>query len=129
MDYEDIVKELSKEAEIKNKENDPKFYDDGQNKAINEEIKLKMLVGRIHLTSLEDDRKARKLYAACTFIYVGGYVLFVLVIFCFYQFYLINHSNRLISNSPIIALLTSTTANVIAALIVVMRYLFPNHRK
>lgn len=77
--------------------------------------------------SAEDDRNARKRYASIIMILVFIYVIFVCYVFHRYQFsFVIKHPS--LSNSPIIAFLTTTTATVVGILITVCQYLFPNNK-
>lgn len=118
----EIVSELINESKIKNGKVDPEDYD--KNLTESDNLKNKILESKYR--SLEDDRAARKFYAACVFLGVGMYISVVLIIFCSYQFLLIPLIHHPISNYPIITLLSSTTANVIAALILVIKYIFPS---
>src|ERR1700729_4027945 len=102
--FRDLMQDLSKETQVKHY--DPKFYNDDLHKSELERIKLR--TAQSYLDSIEDDRKARKIYTPLTFGFVGIYLIVAIIIFCRYQFYLIPNSSKYISASPIIALLTST---------------------
>lgn len=81
---------------------------------------------------MRTDRKARSIYAKKIFGFVKCYIIFVLIIFCIYEFILTPFSvyyHFYISTAPIIALLGSMSITVIGLLAGVVRYLFPNHRK
>lgn len=82
----------------------------------------KKLVNR----DLEQNIKQRKIYAACifglVFIWLAGvYVMLILEGFHYRGFDL--------TEKEILAAITSTTANIIAVLVIIVKYLFPNHPK
>src|SRR5580658_9366931 len=75
-------------------------------------------------TAAKENREARRLYTKIVFGFVFLYIIFVLIIFCRYQFYLAPlHSDLPVG--PIVTLLGTTSANVIGLLAAVVRYLFP----
>jgi hypothetical protein len=87
---------------------------------------------RSELNAMEDDRGARKKYSPLMIKFVVSYICAVLVIYCAYQFTLVPHmalSRLPLSTGPIITLLTTTMANVISLLVIVMKYHYPYWRK
>lgn len=73
-------------------------------------------------TSKKQDREQRKWFSAWIFGVVCIYLLIVLVLLYFTGFSLTR-----LSDTVLVALLTTTTANVIGLLVIVARYLFPRN--
>lgn len=71
-------------------------------------------------TSKKQDREQRKKFAAWIFGVVCVYILSVLTLL-----YIIGFSFAYLTDTVLVALLTTTTANVIGLLVIVARYLFP----
>lgn len=73
-------------------------------------------------TSKKQDREQRKYFSTWIFGVVCAYLLIVLVLL-----YLTGFSLTRLSDTVLVALLTTTTANVIGLLVIVARYLFPRN--
>ena len=71
---------------------------------------------RSEFDSMEDDRKARKIFSVGIFIFVILYMTGVFILLVF---------ERDLSEKVLIALLSTATANVIGLLMGVVRYIFP----
>lgn len=98
-------------------ENQPDYL---KEKIDQERAKTKKVLEEVEC--LKDDRRARKLYGMIVFSFVAAYILGVLWIFVHYRHFAI-------SDQAIMALLGTTTLNVIGLLAVVVRYLFPTKNK
>ncbi len=84
-------------------------------------IAVEVAHGEELVESLIEDRKARRRYGRGIFIFVICYM--VAVFLC-----LLDHSKYNLSEKVLIALLTTTTFNIIGLLTGVVRYLFPHHK-
>lgn len=73
-------------------------------------------------TSKKQDREQRKQFSIWILGIVCVYLLIVLVLL-----YLTGFSLTILSDTVLVALLTTTTANVIGLLVIVARYLFPRN--
>lgn len=73
-------------------------------------------------TSKKQDREQRKQFSIWIFGIVCVYLLIVLVLL-----YLTGFSLTILSDTVLVSLLTTTTANVIGLLVIVARYLFPRN--
>lgn len=73
-------------------------------------------------TSKKQDREQRKYFSTWIFGVVCAYLLIVLVLL-----YLTGFSLTRLSDTVLVALLTTTTVNVIGLLVIVARYLFPRN--
>lgn len=73
------------------------------------------------LKGKRQDRKERKLYANLTFTLISIWLMLIIVIFVG-----IGKGSLGYSDSVVIALLTTTTAGVIALFAIVAKYLFPS---
>ena len=112
-----------------------------EDQALDEEARLELQHAArrrdLELNELEQNIKARKLYAKLIFGLVCGWLVCVLVIAileglgasgeAFYFFRRFPIKFKLESN-VMIALIATTTANIIAVLVIVMKYLFPNQK-
>ena len=95
-------------------------FDVGAKRKLEEEEKL------AHINSYKQDTKERKHYAEKTFEFLCAYMLAVFLLLIFAGS---DHIDFHFSDSVIIALITTTTANVIGIFIFVMRYLFNGSKK
>lgn len=89
-------------------------HPDWQIEKISQE-KLKTSKLSEELNIIKDDRSIRKIYVFGIFIFVSLYMLLVLAIICFIK----------INDNVLIALLGSSSINIIGLLAAVVRYLFP----
>lgn len=95
-----------------------RFFDNQQREAF---LKNEMLAER--LSSMKQDRLLRLCFSFFVLIGVGVYVGFVVNIIykCGHEF---NYFQ--LDTKVAITLLTTTTANIVALLVIVVRYLFPS---
>lgn len=79
----------------------------------------------ILVTSKENDVEARKKYATCTFILVCSWLGLILLIVCVAGVQSWCPFVISFSDTVIVTLITTTTANILAYFTFVLRYLFP----
>lgn len=94
-----------------------------------EEVESKRIQNQLDTDILEDrkqDRKERKHYAEKTFGFLCTYMLLVFLLLVFAG---CDNIEFHFSDSVVVALITTTTANVIGIFLFVMRYLFNGNAK
>ena len=95
----------------------------------NENLSSKDYDGKLrseHLAGIRQERKQRKKYATCLFVFISIYMCTVFVILFFVGFGLMSISDKIL-----ITLLSTTLVNVFGLFIYVLKYLFgiaPNRK-
>jgi hypothetical protein len=102
-----------KSAAIEAIEKESKFYDRKRKEDIHHQ----------EMADRQSDRTQRETYAKRVFFLVLGWIILIFVLLLFQGFGPIVHYNPL-SDKVLLALITSTTINLIGTLIIVLKYIF-----